>query len=61
MAKKSRVKAESRASAEEEATAPEKEVYIPVPEEGGIVDFYVFGGLGILLAILMIAFLLNIF
>jgi hypothetical protein len=62
MGKKSRVKAESRTSAEEETTALEKEVYIPVPEEGGIINFYyLFGGLGILTAILMIAFLLNIF
>ncbi len=54
MVKKSKpsVKAESKASGEEETTAPVKELNIPSVEAGGIIDFYYFfNGIGILIGI----------
>ena len=51
---KSSVKAEPKASAEEEAITLEKELNIPTPT-GGIIDFYyLFNGIGILLSIVMV-------
>lgn len=56
MAKKSKPsgKGEFKASAEEETTAPVKELNIP-SGEGGIIDFYYFfNGIGILFIIIFI-------
>jgi len=39
MAKKPRVKGETKLS-EAEMSGAGKELYIPVPQEGGIIDFY---------------------
>lgn len=61
MAKKSKssVKAEPNASGEEETIAPVAGLNIPTPS-GGIIDFYyLFGGIGILMGIVMIMYLLN--
>ncbi len=61
MAKKPKtsVKGGAKASAEEETIAPETELYIPKPEKSGIIDFfYLFVGLGILVSIIMIIYLL---
>lgn len=58
MVKKSKPsgKGEFKASAEEETTAPVKELNIPTPE-GGIIDFYyLFNGILVLLGIIMIIF-----
>jgi hypothetical protein len=56
MAKKSKssVKAESLASAEEVTITPGTELNMPT-QKGGLVDFYyLFGGVGILLSVIMI-------
>ena len=56
MAKKSKssVKAESKVSAEETTIAPGTEFSVLTPK-GGIIDFYyLFGGIGVLLGIVMI-------
>jgi hypothetical protein len=60
MAKKSKLsgKAASKASGEEETLESATELKMPTPG-GGIIDFYyLFGGLGILLSIMMIIYLL---
>jgi len=49
----------SKASVEEKTITSENEVYIPVPGEGIIDFYYLFGGLGILTSIFMILYLLN--
>jgi hypothetical protein len=54
MAKKPKAKAESHIS-EEETSASGKDVYIPIPEPGGLIDFYyLFSGFGIVFSIIMI-------
>jgi hypothetical protein len=61
MAKKSKSpgKGESKAPVKEETIATGTDVYIPTPESGGIINFYyLFGGLGILMTIFMIIYLL---
>jgi hypothetical protein len=60
MAKKSKSsgKATSKVSAEEETLESATEMKMPTPG-GGIIDFYyLFGGLGILLSIMMVIYLL---
>lgn len=55
MAKKTKVKGESKVSEKGETLESEKELYIPIPGKSGIIDFfYLFTGLGILLAIFMV-------
>ena len=57
MAKKSKVKGESKAS-EEETSESGKELYIPIPEPTGLIDFYwLFCGSGIVFAIIMIGYI----
>ena len=61
MAKKSKSsgKGESKASGEDDTLSSIPEMKIPKPE-GGIIEFYLlFGGLGIIMAIIMIMYLLN--
>jgi hypothetical protein len=54
MAKKAKVKGESKVS-EEETSGLGKDVYIPIPEQGGIINFYyLFGGIALVMAIIMI-------
>jgi hypothetical protein len=59
MAKKSRssVTGESKASAEAGTITSEKELYIPIPEPGLIDFYYLFGGMGILVGIMLIIFI----
>jgi hypothetical protein len=58
MAKKSRVKGESKAP-EEETSESGKELYIPIPGPTGLIDFYwLFCGSGIVFAIIMIGYIL---
>jgi hypothetical protein len=60
MAKKPRSsgKGESQASGKEETGAPDTELFIPIPESGGRFNFfYVFGGLGVLLSVCMILYI----
>jgi hypothetical protein len=53
MAKKTKAKGESKVS-EEETSESGKELYIPIPEQGGIIDFYYLScGSGIVIAIIM--------
>jgi hypothetical protein len=55
MAKKSRVKGESKIS-EEETSESGKELYIPVPQQGGLIDFYYLCcGFGIVMMIISVA------
>jgi hypothetical protein len=67
MAKKTRGKAESKVSEEEATAGLGKDVYVPIPEQGGIINFYyLFGGIALVLAIIMIGdivlhYLLHIF
>ena len=63
MAKKSKssVKTESKALVKEETISSDTDLYIPKPEIGGLINFfYLFGGGGILLAILMIIYIIPI-
>ena len=54
MAKKSKVKGVSKIS-EEETSESGKELYIPIPEQSGIIDFYYLCcGFGIVITIIMI-------
>jgi hypothetical protein len=58
MAKKPKGKPESKVSGEEIAES-EKEFYIPIPEKGGIIDFYyLVGGIGVVLSIIMMGYIL---
>jgi hypothetical protein len=58
MAKKSKVKGESKAP-EEETSEAGKELYIPIPGPTGLIDFYwLFCGSGIVFAIIMIVYIL---
>jgi hypothetical protein len=47
----------SKASVEEKTITSENEVYIPVPGEGIIDFYYLFGGIGILTGIMFIIFI----
>ena len=61
MAKKSKLsgKGESKASGKEETGASDTELYIPTPESGGIISFYyLFGGIAVVMAIIMIGYIL---
>ena len=59
MAKKSKVKGVLKGSEEEETSESGKELYIPIPEQGGIIEFYyLFGGIAVVMAIIMIGYIL---
>jgi hypothetical protein len=48
----------SKSSGKGETSALDTELYIPTPESGGIISFYyLFGGIGILMTIFMIIYL----
>jgi hypothetical protein len=59
MAKKSRQSGtqESKTSVEEGTVKSEKELHIPIPEPGIIDFYYLFGGVGILVGIMLIIFI----
>jgi hypothetical protein len=53
MAKKTKVKGESIVS-DEETSGSGKDVYIPIPEQSGMINFYyLFGGIALVMAIIM--------
>jgi hypothetical protein len=55
MAKKTRVKGEAKVSEPDETSGLGKDVYVPIPEQGGIINFYyLFGGIALVMAIIMI-------
>jgi hypothetical protein len=58
MVKKSKVKGGLKVSEEEETSESGKELYIPIPEQGGIIEFYyLFGGIAVVMAIIMIGYI----